>query len=88
MRRLTLNVNYSIEYPNKHYEYNSKKNSKGIFKQTSWRASAMGATTLRNKFQKARLKIEVVNCAIENIPAGVQILITLRKSYHVIEQMK
>ena len=39
-------------------------------------SSAMGATTLRNKFQKAGLKIEVVNCAIEAIPADAQIVIT------------
>ena len=39
-------------------------------------SSAMGATTLRNKFQKAGLKIEVINCAIENIPADAQIVIT------------
>ena len=39
-------------------------------------SSAMGATTLRNKFQKAGLKIEVVNCAIEAIPADAEIVIT------------
>jgi len=39
-------------------------------------SSAMGATTLRNKFQKAGLKIEVINCAIEAIPADAQIVIT------------
>ena len=39
-------------------------------------SSAMGATTLRNKFQKAGLKIEVINCAIEAIPADAQVVIT------------
>jgi PTS system mannitol-specific IIC component len=39
-------------------------------------SSAMGATTLRNKFQKAGLNIEVVNCAIEAIPADAQVVIT------------
>jgi PTS system mannitol-specific IIC component len=39
-------------------------------------SSAMGATTLRNKFKKAGLNIEVVNFAIENIPADAQLVIT------------
>ena len=39
-------------------------------------SSAMGATTLRNKFKKAGLDIEVVNCAIENIPSDAEIVIT------------
>lgn len=39
-------------------------------------SSAMGATTLRNKFKKAGLQIEVVNCAIEAIPADAQVVIT------------
>lgn len=39
-------------------------------------SSAMGATTLRNKFKKAGLDIEVVNCAIEAIPADAQVVIT------------
>ncbi|MBC8014291.1 MAG: PTS mannitol transporter subunit IICBA [Sporomusaceae bacterium] len=42
-------------------------------------SSAMGATTLRNKFQKAGLKVEVVNCAIENIPADAQVVVTHEK---------
>jgi PTS system mannitol-specific IIC component len=42
-------------------------------------SSAMGATTLRNKFQKAGLNIEVVNCAIEGIPADAEIVITHEK---------
>ncbi|MBC8014293.1 MAG: PTS mannitol transporter subunit IICBA [Sporomusaceae bacterium] len=39
-------------------------------------SSAMGATTLRNKFQKAGLNIEVVNCAIEAIPTDAQVVVT------------
>jgi PTS system mannitol-specific IIC component len=39
-------------------------------------SSAMGATTLRNKFAKAGLNIEVVNCAIEAIPADAQVIVT------------
>jgi mannitol PTS system EIICBA or EIICB component len=39
-------------------------------------SSAMGATTLRNKFKKAGLDIEVVNTAIENIPSDAEIVIT------------
>ncbi|MBU2703561.1 mannitol/fructose-specific phosphotransferase system IIA component/galactitol-specific phosphotransferase system IIB component [Sporomusaceae bacterium BoRhaA] len=42
-------------------------------------SSAMGATMLRNKFQKAGLNIEVVNCAIDAIPADAQIVITHEK---------
>jgi len=42
-------------------------------------SSAMGATALRNKFQKAGLHVEVVNCAIENIPADAEIVITHEK---------
>jgi PTS system mannitol-specific IIC component len=39
-------------------------------------SSAMGATILRNKFQKAGINIKVVNCAIEAIPADAEIVIT------------
>lgn len=39
-------------------------------------SSAMGATTLRNKFKKAGLNIDVINCAIEAIPADAQVVIT------------
>jgi mannitol PTS system EIICBA or EIICB component len=39
-------------------------------------SSAMGATTLKNKFKKAGFKVEVLNCAIEDIPADAQIVIT------------
>jgi PTS system mannitol-specific IIC component len=39
-------------------------------------SSAMGATTLRTKFKKAGYEIDVVNCAIEDIPADAQIVIT------------
>ena len=39
-------------------------------------SSAMGATTLKTKFKKAGYNIDVVNCAIEAIPADAQIVIT------------
>ena len=39
-------------------------------------SSAMGATTLKNKFKKAGFNIEVSNCAIEDIPVDAQIVIT------------
>lgn len=42
-------------------------------------SSAMGATTLRNKFKKAGLNIAVVNCAIEDIPADAEVVVTHEK---------
>jgi len=39
-------------------------------------SSAMGATTLKNKLKKAGLDIEVIHCAIEEIPDDVEIIIT------------
>ena len=42
-------------------------------------SSAMGATILRNRCKKAGLQIEVVNCAIEVIPADAQMVITHEK---------
>jgi PTS system mannitol-specific IIC component len=39
-------------------------------------SSAMGATSLRNKVKKAGLDIEVINTAIEAIPADADIVIT------------
>ena len=39
-------------------------------------SSAMGATTLRTKFKKAGYNIDVVNCAIEDIPKDAQIVVT------------
>jgi mannitol PTS system EIICBA or EIICB component len=39
-------------------------------------SSAMGATTLRNKFKKAGLNVEVINTAIENIPSDAEVVIT------------
>lgn len=39
-------------------------------------SSAMGATTLRNKLKKAGLNIEVVHCAVDEIPADAEIVIT------------
>jgi PTS system mannitol-specific IIC component len=42
-------------------------------------SSAMGATALRNKFKKVGLTIDVVNCAIEDIPQDAQIVVTHEK---------
>ncbi|WP_286208009.1 PTS mannitol transporter subunit IICB [Clostridium caldaquaticum] len=39
-------------------------------------SSAMGATTLRNKLKKAGLNIEVVHCAVDEVPADSEIVIT------------
>lgn len=39
-------------------------------------SSAMGAATLRNKLKQAGLDIDVVNAAIEDIPADAEIVIT------------
>jgi len=39
-------------------------------------SSAMGATTLKNKFKKAGFDIDVVHCAINEIPANAEIVIT------------
>lgn len=39
-------------------------------------SSAMGATTLRKKVQKAGLAIEVINTSLENIPSDADIVIT------------
>ena len=38
-------------------------------------SSAMGATTLKNKFKKAGLDIEVVHCAVDEIPKDSEIVI-------------
>lgn len=56
----------------------AKKNiSKIIFAcDAGMGSSAMGATTLRNKIKKAGLNIEVVNCAVDEIPADAEIVIT------------
>jgi PTS system mannitol-specific IIC component len=39
-------------------------------------SSAMGATTLRNKLKKAGLNIEVVNFAVDEVPADAEIVVT------------
>ncbi len=39
-------------------------------------SSAMGATTLKNKLKKAGLDIEVMHCAIEEIPSDAKVIIT------------
>lgn len=42
-------------------------------------SSAMGASTLRNKFKQAGINIQVMNCAIEAIPADTIIVVTHEK---------
>lgn len=42
-------------------------------------SSAMGATILRNKCKKAGSRLEVVNCAIEVIPADAEVISTHEK---------
>ncbi|VBB05195.1 phosphotransferase system eiib component type 2/3, partial [Lucifera butyrica] len=42
-------------------------------------SSAMGATALRNRLKKAGFSLEVVNCAIEDIPADAEIVVTHEK---------
>lgn len=42
-------------------------------------SSAMGASTLRSKFKKAGFNIAITNCAIEDIPADAQIVVTHEK---------
>ncbi len=39
-------------------------------------SSAMGASTLRNKFKKAGIDIEVMNCSLEDIPNDVNLVVT------------
>ncbi|MBC8060256.1 MAG: PTS mannitol transporter subunit IICB [Clostridiaceae bacterium] len=39
-------------------------------------SSAMGATTLKNKFKKAGLDIDVVHCPVDEVPANAEIVIT------------
>jgi PTS system mannitol-specific IIC component len=39
-------------------------------------SSAMGASSLRSKFKKAGINIEVIHCSIEEIPDDVQMVVT------------
>ncbi|MCJ7688376.1 MAG: PTS sugar transporter subunit IIA, partial [Clostridiaceae bacterium] len=39
-------------------------------------SSAMGASTLRNKLKKAGINIEVINCAVNDIPRDAQVIVT------------
>ncbi len=39
-------------------------------------SSAMGASTLRNKFKKAGLNIDVIHCSLEDIPEDVELVVT------------
>jgi len=62
----------------KNVSASAKKNvSKIIFAcDAGMGSSAMGATTLRNKLKKAGLNIEVVHCAVDEIPFDAEIVIT------------
>ncbi len=39
-------------------------------------SSAMGASTLRNKFKKAGIEMNVVHCSVEDIPADAKLVVT------------
>jgi PTS system mannitol-specific IIC component len=39
-------------------------------------SSAMGASSLRNKFKKAGIKIDVMHCSLEEIPKDIQLVVT------------
>jgi PTS system mannitol-specific IIC component len=68
-KNINANVNTNV--------YASKNISKVIFAcDAGMGSSAMGATTLRNKFKKAGLNIEVVNCAINELPSDAQMVVT------------
>jgi PTS system mannitol-specific IIC component len=36
----------------------------------------MGASSLRNKFKKAGIKIDVMHCSLEEIPKDIQLVVT------------
>jgi PTS system mannitol-specific IIC component len=39
-------------------------------------SSAMGASSLRSKFKKAGISIEVIHCALEDIPGDIELVVT------------
>ena len=39
-------------------------------------SSAMGASSLRNKFKKAGINIEVIHCSLEEIPKDIRLVVT------------
>ena len=39
-------------------------------------SSAMGASSLRNKFKKAGINIEVIHCSLEEIPKDIKLVVT------------
>ncbi len=57
-------------------ELNAKINKIVFACDAGMGSSAMGASLLRNKIEKAGLDIEVMNCAIEDIPTDGDIIIT------------
>ena len=57
------------------------KGKKGITKvafacDAGMGSSAMGASSLRNKFKKAGISVEVIHCSLEDIPQDVQLVVT------------
>jgi len=74
LRSSDLKVKKEINNTN---EIKAKTFNKVIFAcDAGMGSSAMGATTLKTKFKKAGYNIDVVNCAIEDIPVDAQIVIT------------
>lgn len=57
-------------------ELNAKINKIVFACDAGMGSSAMGASLLRNKIEKAGLDVEVMNCAIEDIPTDGDIIIT------------
>lgn len=41
-------------------------------------SSAMGASALKSKFKKASVKVDVIHCALEDIPKDIQLVVTHR----------
>ena len=59
------------------------KGKKGILKiafacDAGMGSSAMGASALRSKFKKASVNVEVIHCALEDIPKDIQLVVTHR----------
>ena len=57
------------------------KGKKGILKiafacDAGMGSSAMGASALRSKFKKASVNVEVMHCALEDIPKDIQLVVT------------
>lgn len=42
-------------------------------------SSAMGASSLRNKFKKAGISIEVIHCSVDEIPSDIKLVVTQKE---------